>query len=122
MGFQESFETRVRSAADRAFGVSATLSHGGSTTDSFTVEWEDQKYDVMDAEGFLTQVHSRDFMFAVTAANISSVAFEPRPGDVLAVTENGVAKKFELLPVGSMPAIQLMPGGYRWKVHTKRVD
>ncbi len=122
MGFQESFNTRTVAAMDRAFGISATIKTGSlsSETDPFTAVWEDQKYETTDREGFATSYHSRDFMFAVADVILDSEQHEPQAGDVIAIEENSVAKEFTIVSLGDMPAVELMPGGYRYRVHTKR--
>ena len=43
-------------------------------------------------------------------------------GDRLRLTEAGATVEYELLPLGKLPAAESMPGGYRWKVHTKKVE
>ena len=122
MTFQESFNTRVIPAGNRAFGVSIQISHADSVTDPLTAVWEEHKYEVFDANGFATFANSRDFMFAVSDTLLGIDAFEPQPGDRITLTENGTVKTYEVMPVSeSMPAVELMPGDYRWKVHTKRV-
>ncbi len=121
MGFQQSFNERVIPAGDRAFGELATLSHGPATTEAFTAVWEQVTYEVVDGEGFLTRFSGRHFMFPVTAAAIAGEAFEPRAGDRITFQENGVSVEYELLPVGNLPAVELMPGGFRWRARAKKV-
>lgn len=107
---------------EQGFGVQVRLQHGSQTTDEFTATWENKVYQVADSEGFLTSFESRDFTFAKADAAISSQAFEPRAGDLITLTENESGAVYELLPVGTaLPAVELMPGGYRYLVHTKRV-
>lgn len=118
MGFQETFNERVIPAAERAFGITVTLTQGPKTTAEFTALWREQTYNVADAEGFMTSFQVRDFEFA--KSDVSALAYDPRSGDRIAFTENEVAVEYELAPVGSLPAAQLMAGGYRWLVHTKR--
>lgn len=122
MGFQETFNTRVVPAADRAFGLPITIQRGLNVTDPITAQWEDQRYDVADEDGMFTAFHARDFMFAVADCAFAGDLFEPRAGCVIRVTENDAEKVFEVCPVGDMPAVQLEPGGYRWRVHSKRVQ
>lgn len=104
------------------YGVSVVLSHGIDQTEEFTAIWEQVTYDVADSEGFLTQYVSRDFTFAVADCVMGSDAIEPRAGDRITLTENEQECVFEILPIGSTPAVELMPNGLRWKVHTKQVQ
>lgn len=106
---------------NQGFGVSVTLQHGGETTNPFTATWESKVYQVADNEGFITVTESRDFTFAVGDASINGTAFEPRAGDRISISENSIDTQYELLPIGQLPAFELMPGNYRYKVHTKRV-
>lgn len=119
MGFQETFNDRAIPAMDRAFGVAVTLKHGAGVTASFTATWEKKVYQVLDSEGYATAVESRDFMFAKSAAVIGSSTVEPRAGDRVTISDNEV---YEVLPLSKdIPAVEEMAGGYRWKVHTKRI-
>lgn len=121
MGFQETWESRVTTPAERAFGVSARLWRGEEATEAFTAIWEKQAFAVMEAEGFATSGHLRAFQFEITAMKIGGQQIEPRKGDRVVITENETEAKFEIAPMGELPAVELMPGGYRWKVRTKRV-
>lgn len=107
---------------EQGFGVSVTLQRGGKTTEPFTATWEKKLYQVADSEGFITSFESRDFTFAIGDASINDAVFEPHAGDRIALSENAVDTQYELLPLGQLPAVELMPGGYLWKVHTKRVS
>lgn len=121
MGFQETFNERVIPAANRAFGVEVTLKHGNATTDPFTATWSNAVYEVVDSDNALMQFTGRDWTFVIEDATADSEVFEPRAGDRIVCTENGTDTAWDILPVGGLPAVELMPGGFRWKVRTKRV-
>ena len=121
MGFQETFNERVMPAADRAFGISAILTRGGSSSDAFTAQWENQKFEIVSAEGHVIAYHSRMFMFDKADAVFDSTTVTPRVGDVLTITENGTEKQFEIAPPPDSQAVTEMDGNYRWRVHTKQV-
>lgn len=121
MGFQETFNERVMPASNRAFGMEVTLKHGAGETAAFTATWSNLQYEIVSNEGFSTLFVGRSWDFPATVATIGGTAFEPRAGDRICVTENGVACEFELLPVADQPAAELLPGGYRYRVRTKRV-
>lgn len=122
MTFQETFNARVIPAGNRAFGVEVTLTQGAGTSEPFTAQWESIENQVVGEEGFLSKVVSRVFMFDVGDAVVAGAVVEPRRGDVLNVTEaNGSIVRFELLPEGQLPAVELMAGGYRWLVRAKQV-
>lgn len=121
MSFQETFNTRVMPAAERAFGVLVALAIGEDITPEFTAMWHDQQYEVEDEEGFRTAVHSRDFTFAKTDCTVRDVVTKPRTGCRIKLTENGVEKAFEVVPIGNRKSVEEEPGGYRWRVHTNQV-
>ncbi len=113
------FEAYGAPTLNQGFGVSVVLKRGRDSSAAFTTTWTDQKYEVFDADGqLMTEFVSRDFMFAVTDVVLNGSTVEPRKGDQLIVEGTD---KFELLPVGKMPAAEKSPGDYRWMVHTKKV-
>ena len=107
---------------EQSFGVSAVLCRGGLESASFTATWERVEYEISDQEGFLTKRTSRDFVFPTSVVVLAGQLVEPRAGDRLRLTEAGATVEYELLPLGKLPAAESMPGGYRWKVHTKKVE
>ena len=107
---------------EQGFGVSVVLMRGGLESAAFTATWERVEYEISDQEGFLTKRTSRDFVFPTTATVLGGSLVEPRAGDRLRLTEGGASVEYELLPMGKLPAAESMPSGYRWKVHTKKVD
>lgn len=122
MGFQQNFQDRVIPAANRAFGTSAVLTHGAVVTPSFEVQQEDKEYDQLDAEGFLVKYQSRDFMFDIAdSVAEGGTPYVPARGAEIAIVENGVTKVFEVLPIGTLPEVEIEEGGFRYRVHTKWV-
>lgn len=105
---------------EQGFGVSVVLVRGGLESAPFTATWERVEYEISDQEGFLTKRTSRDFVFPM--AVLSGQVVEPRAGDRLRLTEGGATVDYELVPMGKLPAAERMPGGYRWKVRTKKVE
>jgi len=120
--FQDLFHEKCTPVLDEQFGVPVTLTHGEWITDEFTATWQDLNYQITDDGDFVTTFQSRDFTFPITAATFLESQFEPRKGDRITMTENGVDAVYEIQPVGNLPVKELLPGGYRWKVHTKRVS
>lgn len=122
MGFQETFNARVIPAAERAFGVLVMLTHGEKVSEEFTALKSSGQYEIADEEGFVTTYRTTDFEFAKEDVAALGVMIEPRRGDRLRLTQNGTAETYELIPVGSIPAVEEKTGGYRWLVHTKQVN
>lgn len=118
MGFHETFNTRAMLAADRAFGVSVKLRRGQFKTAAFTAPWQSVDYEVIDAEGFTTKITSRDYVIPADKVVINGLTVEPRDGDVL----EEVNGNFEVMKIPGRPGVELLPGGYRWLVHTKKVN
>lgn len=115
-------ETYAAPQLDQGYGDSVVLIRRIGQTDPFTATWLEHDYEVLDSEGFLTRLHSRDFVFAASDVVIDGTQYRPEAGNRIALTENSVAKVFEIMPVGDRPAAELLPGDYRWKVHTKQIQ
>lgn len=102
-----------------SFGVSVVLRRKGESSAAFTATWQDQNYETYDADGqLMTTVQSRDFDFAVTSPLINGATVVPRAGDRLVVEGS---ETFEIVPIGTKPAVEKLPGDYRYLVHTKKV-
>lgn len=106
---------------DEIFGVSVVLRRAGCNSGPFTAIGENVDYQISDSEGFATSFTSRDYTFAVDDVELNGEVTEPRAGDHIAETINGTEQVFEIEKLGTLPAVNLLPGGFRWKVHTKRV-
>jgi hypothetical protein len=102
--------------------VSVVLLRLSDQTDPFTATWENVTHEVVDDNGLPLRIAGRDFVLPKSALVIGGSPIEPRSGDQLSLTENGVAQVYELVPVGNLPAAELLPGGFRYRVHTKRVS
>jgi hypothetical protein len=119
--FETTFNTRVIPAANRGFGVSVTLSRGALTTAEFTARRNDKHHTSMGAKyGLDISVVMRDFILPVESIVIDGIAVEPKRLDI--VREVETAEAFEVLqPDDNTPAVELLPGGYEWLVHTKKI-
>jgi hypothetical protein len=106
---------------EQSYGVPVVLVRGWLESAPFTATWERVEYDVSDHEGFMVKRSSRDFVFRIGVTAFGGEVAEPRSGDRLRVTENGVDQEYELVPMDKLPAAELMPGGFRWRVRTKKV-
>ena len=105
---------------DEHFGASVVYHRGAEESDPFTATWENVTHEVLDEErGVPQKVVGRDFVLPASQIVIAGQPLQPRAGDWIELTENGVTRQFTLFPVGNLPAAELLPGGYRWRVHTK---
>ena len=103
-------------------GESVRYSRGSTTSDPITAVSDVQTYEVLDQQGVPISVLSYDFLFTTTDIVIGSAQVEPRPGDRIAATLNGVACVFEGMPLGTQPCAEWAePDGIMLVVHTKRV-
>ena len=120
--FETTFNERVIPAANRGFGVLVTLSRGANTTAQFTARRTDRFFKSMGAQyGLDIDVEMRDFIVPVQLMVIDGIAVEPKKLDV--VREIATGEAFEVLqPNDDTPAVELLPGGYEWLVHTKKIE
>lgn len=102
---------------DQSFGVSVVLRRGDSDSAAFTATWSKQEYRIEDEAGIGNSIESRDYVFKASLAVVDGVTIEPRDGDQ--IVEGSAI--YELMKMGERKAAELLPGGYRYLVHTKRV-
>lgn len=120
------FETRFQNQSiprlNRTFGVSVTLARGALTTASFTARRNERQFKSMGGQyGLDIDVEMRDFILPVASVVIDGVTAEPKKLDV--VCEIATGETFEVLqPTDNIPAVELLPGGYEWLVHTKKIN
>lgn len=113
------FNARALLAADRAFGVSVTITRGATTSSSFTAQRDVTTGFVFADAGVPVAINHQTFWLPVDGVNFGSGAVEPRTGDV--ITEGTTT--WEVLPSkDDQRSVRLESGGYRWIVHTKRVS
>lgn len=118
--FETTFNERVLLAGNRAFAVDVTLSRGALTTASFKARRNEQTYKALGHEiGIEVSITMRDFYLPVTSLVLDGVTIEPRTGDW--ITEG--SEIYEISPPDDKkPSVGLLPGGYEYLVHTKRVE
>jgi hypothetical protein len=105
---------------DEHFGASVVYHRGTGASDSFTATWENVTHEVLEEEqGIPQKIVGRDFVLPASQVVIAGQRLQPRAGDWIELIENGVARQLTLFPVGNLPPAELLPGGYRWRVHTK---
>ena len=115
----ELFETFGASQLDDQFGVLVVYSQGGISSASITATYQDQEYEVVDAADALPQsVKIRDWIVKAADLVIGSL-ITPRRGDL--ITDSDTGDVYEVLPVGKRRPCELLPGEYRYLIHTKRI-
>ena len=119
--FESSFN-RALSHANRAFGVSVTLSRNLTMkTEPFTARRNNFDYSTERVGDVGPAVNSqrREYVLPTDKLIIDGQAVEPRPHDTIAEG----AEVFEIAPPSKdKPAVELLPGGFEYLVHTQRVE
>lgn len=101
---------------DEVFGGALQLDRAGSLSDKFVGSWDLQEYEVVDQRGVVTVVVARDYLLP-RSITLDGDPIAPRAGDRII---DG-ADRYQILPIGTRPAVEDVAGGNRWLCHTKRV-
>lgn len=102
-----------------AAGRTVSIVRGGAEHTGLTSWKSSHLLEIVDSEGFTTQVESWDWGFV--ASELPS-GFVFRNGDWIVETVAGVEQKFEALQIGARPCVEPADAsGIVLKVHTKRV-
>lgn len=106
-----------------AFGTTVTVSRGPLSTASVECEAYQNDYTVEEAEGLITIVSIRDYVFRVDAYLIAGRVVAPQRGDRFTETIAGEQYIFEAYPLPGMPVSQWTDtDGGSWLVHAKKVS
>jgi len=81
------------------------------------------EYEVLDEDGIPTRVLSYDWAFVAAELVLGGQPIEPRPGDLVVETVDGLECPFEAMPLGKKPCFErLDASGQLIVVHTKQVS
>lgn len=118
--FERTFNERVIPAANRGFGVEVVVSFGVQTSEPFTARRSAKDYRSEGSKyGIEVAKTLRDYLLPVASVAFEGAQVEPKRLFVIHETETG--ESFEVLaPDEDTPAVELMPGGYEWLVHTRK--
>lgn len=118
--FERTFNERVIPAANRGFGVEVVVSFGVQTSEPFTARRSAKDYRSEGSKyGIEVAKTLRDYLLPVASVVFHGAQVEPKKLFVVHETETG--ESFEVLaPDEDTPAVELMPGGYEWLVHTRK--
>ena len=106
-------------ALNDTFGVSVVLSRGVVSTASFTAEWREDNEEIIGDDGFPVLVRHREYIVKASDVVLSGSTVEPREGDRIEDADN--SKNYEALRRSDQPAVELLPGGYRYVIRVKEV-
>jgi len=107
---------------DEFFGVSIAYVRGALQSFPITAMGETTNYELTDREGTVRLVPGRDYTLPVGSLVLNAAVVSPLKGDRILETINGVQHAYELLALDNKPPAELLPGGFRWLLHTKRVS
>jgi hypothetical protein len=118
--FERTFNERVIPAANRGFGVEVVVSFGVQTSEPFTARRSAKDYRSEGSKyGIEVAKTLRDYLLPVASIVFQGAQVEPKKLFVVHETETG--ESFEVLaPDEDTPAVELMPGGFEWLVHTRK--
>ena len=103
-------------------GVEVTYQRGDDELTDVPAVAEDIEYAIAGDDGREVKKRFRDYVIKAGDLTLSGNLFEPRSGDVIQETIGGTVRTFEAVRRGDKPAVELLPGGYRWVIHTMQVD
>jgi hypothetical protein len=103
------------------FGTTITFSRRSETSGDITAVGDTINYTLLDAQGATTVVTGRDYTIPVASVVVSGSTLEPKKGDLIREVIGGETHVYEVQPIGDKPAVQLLAGGFRWLVRTKRI-
>lgn len=116
--FQTTFEERCQPANDRAFGVSVRLKRDAIQSAEFTAIWEAEEYKSLEEEtGLAIVVRRRVYRFLKTSAVLAGDTVTPKHGDYIVDGDDELL----ICPFEGRPAVEELPGGYRWLVRTDKL-
>lgn len=116
----DTFQTYATPALLYWFGVTVTLFRGGRETPDVPATWS-RPPEMVDQEGMPLVITHRTYRIAVAAYLINEEAVEPRAGDRIEESINGVDTCFEVLPVERSPAFEKDGDGVHWIIRAKKV-
>lgn len=102
------------------FGVSVDYLRGVTTIVGVTARVGIQEYEVTGRSGSITFVKVREYVIAKADVTIDSAEIEPRSGDRIRETINGVVRNFDVSPMANkLVAEDDDTGGSDWRIRTK---
>ncbi|MHB8953563.1 MAG: hypothetical protein ACYC4U_11385 [Pirellulaceae bacterium] len=105
-----------------AFGDTVSIHRGALSTAGVTAEATSRDYEVNDTDGFITTIHSRDYVIDVAEYQISAAVVQPRGGDRIKESIGGTTHVFEVTPLTGRPCAEWSATQKpQWLIHTKLI-
>lgn len=107
---------------DEFFGTSVIYLRKTEQSLPITAIGQTTSYSLTDSEGTVRIIAGRDYTLAVSTLIVNGLLVTPVKGDRIRETIGGSEHIYELLALDNKPAAELLPGGFRWLLHMKRVS
>jgi len=116
------FEDVAAPLEEEFYGVSIIYARDGISSAPLTAIPETLSNPVLDIpDPHSTTSTLRNYTIKATTLIVGGNVIEPAVGDQITETIGGVSQVFRLMPTDDRPVAELLQGGFRWLVHTKRV-
>ena len=103
-------------------GVTVEYHRGASSIDALTATVSLHEYEVLDTDGIMVLIKSRDYIVHAADLVLSGSTITPRAGDRIVETIGGVEQTFEIMPLGAQNEYEpLDTDGLLLRIHTKKV-
>ena len=112
----------AQATARRLTGATVTLARGNSTSEEITAGIGTTAYDLIDEQGVVHRIESRDFLIAVGDYDVGAGPVRPARGDRIVETNDLGAFTYEVsAPDGQNDWRWNGPFRDTYRVHTKKV-
>ena len=103
-------------------GVTIAYQRGAAASSDITATVSLHEYEVLDTDGIMILIKSRDYIVHAADLVIGSDTITPRSGDRIVETIGGTEQTFEIMPLGAQNEYEpLDTDGVLLKIHTKKV-
>lgn len=103
-------------------GVTVAYHRGSSSVSGITATVSQHEYEVLDTDGIMVLIKSRDYIVHAADLVLSGSSITPRSGDRIVETIGGVSQTFEIMPLGAQNEYEpLDTDGVLLRIHTKKV-
>ena len=116
--FDDIFELGAAQVFDYVHDASVQLQRGSDSSSAFDATWYGEEYQLLDHEtGLSIAVHRRTYVLKASLCVINAATVTPREGDRIVDGTDTLV----VLPIDGKPAVENIPGGYRFKVRTDKL-
>lgn len=103
-------------------GVTVAYHRASSSISDVTATVSLHEYEVLDTDGIMVLIKSRDYIVHAADLVLSGSTITPRAGDRIVETIGGVSQTFEIMPLGAQKEYEpLDTDGVLLRIHTKKI-